>query len=147
MKNVEWIINRGIDLNELTVEREGTMYNIYDPFSDVPIGSYPATLGSCLTSDAALLRWLDEENDKEPEPLTYEEVVYLYDIVTPLKSQVRGITISIQDEDAEHEFLLISYREWNGYYQAMPFPSFRRGTMYKDMKRKKDYTLEELGIE
>lgn len=146
MKNAEWIINRGINLNELTVEREGAVFNIYDPFSDEPIGSYP-TLGNYLTSDVALLRWLDEEYDREPEPLTYEEVVYLYDIVAPLKSQVRDIMISIQNEDAEYEFLLISYHEWNGHYQGMSFPSFRRGTMYKGMKRKKDYTLEELGID
>ena len=77
------------------------------------------------------------------EPILDEaERKYLSGVIRPFRDKVKYIeknAYNIDGKDKEY----ISIRCCDG---AMPFPSFDKGTMYKNMEQDKEYTLEELEL-
>ena len=82
--------------------------------------------------------WLEQEY--KPPILDDVEKAYLSAVIKPFRKDVECIVKYMFSE--EKEFLAISLH--NG--EEMILPNFIRRTMYKGMKLRKAYTLEELGL-
>ena len=79
---------------------------------------------------------------EEPKPiLDTEEKAYLEAVLRPFKNRILCIHKS---SVANYEYLCIKFKG-NGY-NIFVLPYFRSNTMYKGMEKRKDYTLEELGL-
>lgn len=81
---------------------------------------------------------------KRKEPvLTIDEIIYLKNTLRPFKDKISFVCLELEWNDTSGGHLHIgSYDNsfnWN-------FPTFALGTMYKNMKINKEYTLKELGI-
>lgn len=82
---------------------------------------------------------------EEPKPiLDTEEKAYLEAVLKPFKDRVVSIH---KNSMSDLEYLCIIFKG-DGYSRANIFtlPSFKSNTMYKGMKKRKDYTLKELGL-
>lgn len=82
--------------------------------------------------------WLEQEY--KPPILDDVEKAYLSSVIKPFKNEVECIVKYMLSE--EKEFLAICLH--NG--EEITLPIFIRRTMYKGMKSRKEYTLEELGL-
>ena len=82
--------------------------------------------------------WLEQEY--KPQILDDVEKAYLSSVIKPFRKDVECIVKYMFSE--EKEFLAISLH--NG--EEITLPIFIRRTMYKGMKSRKEYTLEELGL-
>lgn len=121
---------RPYDKNEVTFsyylfKRDG-LYNPYDKdnylLAELLLGKY--------------------EIIKFPKPiLDDEEKKYLSRVIRPWKNEVKYIR---KISNAKVEYILIIYG--NHGTSIMPFPDFKKGTMYKGMESGKHYSLEELGL-
>lgn len=87
-----------------------------------------------------LNRLLMGEYEIEHPILDDVEKRYLEGVLRPFKDRVAFI--EKQPYGKEKEYILIAFKNDIG----MPFPRFKKGTMYKGMKLNKKYTLEELGL-
>lgn len=76
--------------------------------------------------------------------LDKREKEYLSNIIKPFKSKIRYIEKMFFNE--ELEFIVISFEEINDTCCGMNLPLFQKGTMYKNMKIGKEYTLKELNL-
>ena len=82
--------------------------------------------------------WLEQEY--KPPILDDVEKAYLSSVIKPFKNEVECIVKYMLSE--KKEFLAICLH--NG--EEITLPIFIRRTMYKGMKSRKEYTLEELGL-
>ena len=82
--------------------------------------------------------WLEQEY--KPPILDDVEKAYLSSVIKPFRNEVECIVKYMFSE--EKEFLAICL--YNG--EEITLPIFIRRTMYKGMKSRKEYTLEELGL-
>ena len=82
--------------------------------------------------------WLEQEY--KPPILDDVEKDYLSSVIKPFRNEVECIVKYMFSE--EKEFLAICLH--NG--EEITLPIFIRRTMYKGMKSRKEYTLEELGL-
>lgn len=69
---------------------------------------------------------------------------YLSNIIKPFRDRV--VSIIKYDDHDRCEYIVIKYRNINGYTGRMYFPAFEKDTMYKGMKANKKYTLEDMGL-
>lgn len=90
------------------------------------------------TGSNAYNAWLEEEYD--PKILTDKEKDYLSAVIKPFRDRVEYIEKRCFVSGAE--YILISLQN----NKTLSFPTFKTGTMYKGMKSRKEYTLEELGL-
>ena len=74
------------------------------------------------------------------EILSKKEREYLSNVINPFKEKVKFI--SKNSNGLGYEYIEIAFIN----NLSMCFPSFKKGTMYKDMELLKDYTLEELEL-
>ena len=93
-------------------------------------------------------KFLDQTIEVEvPDILNKEEKEYLSAVIKPFRDKIKAIKketlISIKKE-----FIRIIYKEddSDNYFCAISLPEFGINTMYKGMEKKKEYTLEELGL-
>lgn len=85
-----------------------------------------------------------ERAEEEKKEILYKvEKNYLTRVIKPFRDKIEYIVKIDNDESEEYESLEIDFKCNNDY---MSFPNFKKGTMYKGMKLKKKYTLEELGL-
>ena len=63
---------------------------------------------------------------------------YLSGVIRPFRDDVKCI---LKYDAMNKEWLIIKTKDCN-----MPFPQFKKGTMYKNLELNKEYTLEELGL-
>ena len=84
------------------------------------------------------MKWLEEEY--VPEILTEKEKAYLSAVIKPFRDRVEYIEKRCFVSGTE--YILISLQN----NKTLSFPTFKTGTMYKGMKSRKEYTLEELGL-
>lgn len=75
----------------------------------------------------------------EKEILDEEEKEYLSAVIRPFRDRVRFIAKRSNDE----EYIFISIKS----DASLPFPFFKKGTMYKGMEADKKYTLKELDLD
>ncbi len=83
----------------------------------------------------------------EKEILDKEEKEYLSAVIRPFKKIVKYIRLAdwaIIDADTDkYAYIEIGMTDW----RSITLPSFKKGTMYKNMKIGKKYTMEELGLD
>lgn len=92
------------------------------------------------TSDfftSSILDWMAQEY--KPELLDKVEKNYLSEVISPFRKEVTAIE-KLETFTGE-EYILIILKD-----DAMHFPNFEKGRMYKGMKPEKRYTPEELGL-
>lgn len=77
--------------------------------------------------------------ERKEEILDEEEKKYLADVIRPFKDKIESICKLM---GFGKEFISIHLK--NG--ESINFPYFKKGTMYKGMKVKKQYTLEKLEL-
>ena len=92
--------------------------------------------GKRLLGASIPFKWLCEEY-KEPI-LDDVEKEYLSAVIKPFRKRIKYIVIWY---DGSEQFLHIEL-----YDEYINFPNFKANTMYKGMKPKKQYSLDELGL-
>ena len=82
---------------------------------------------------------------KLPKPILDDiEKKYLGNIIKPFRNKIKYIR-KISSPTENFEYIRICYQDHN-YTNALTFPDFKVGVMYKGMKTDRRYTLEELGL-
>lgn len=76
--------------------------------------------------------------ERKEEILDETEKRYLASVIRPFRNKVEAI----RKEAGNKEFISIELKD----EASINFPYFKKGTMYKGMKKYKKYTLKELGI-
>lgn len=95
--------------------------------------------GTRITSAMnAIGNWLEQEY--KPPILDDVEKAYLSAVIKPFRDRVEYIEKRCFVSGTE--YILISLQN----NKTLSFPTFKTGTMYKGMKSRKEYTLEELGL-
>ena len=75
------------------------------------------------------------------EVLDKVEKKYLSAVIRPFKKEIKYIRKNIFRLVDKYEYIEINLGR-----EAIVFPNFKKGTMYKNMKPNKKYTLKELGL-
>lgn len=75
------------------------------------------------------------------EVLDKVEKKYLSAVIRPFKKEIKYIRKNIFRLVDKYEYIAINLGG-----EAIVFPNFKKGTMYKNMKPNKKYTLKELGL-
>ena len=73
--------------------------------------------------------------------LTKKEKKYLSFVIKPFRDKIIFIRKSADDDDIKFEWLTFVLQD-----ELFSLPTFKPNTMYKNMKIRKKYTLEELGL-
>lgn len=76
--------------------------------------------------------------ERKEEILDETEKRYLASVIRPFRDKVEAI----RKELSNKEFISIELKD----EASINFPYFKKGTMYKEMKEDKKYTLKELGL-
>ena len=71
------------------------------------------------------------------------EKKYLSAVIKPFRNKVYAI--AKYDDGADNYYIQIAIKQ-NVYFEYIDLPYFKKGTMYKGMELKKEYTLEQLGL-
>lgn len=92
--------------------------------------------------------FLNQEIIIEKDILTEKEKEYLSNVIKPFRDRVINIEKRFDKIDTKTAFIIL---EINSISIDIPreyieLPYFKAGTMYKNMEREKQYTLEELGL-
>lgn len=89
------------------------------------------------------IKWKNVYEHKEI--LNEQEKEYLGKVIEPFKNRIEYI---IKHSVINTEYIHIHVSGFNEYVNdSFSFPSFKKGKMYKGMKRDKKYTLKELGLD
>ena len=71
------------------------------------------------------------------------EKKYLSSVIKPYRNKVYAI--AKYDDGDDYYYIQIMIKQ-NVYFEYIDFPYFKKGTMYKGMELKKEYTVEQLGL-
>lgn len=137
MKNKEKYNLRQIDISTKTKDGKILFFELKIRGKTIHQQSYPYGVFLCEVMEY-MLAWLEEEY--KPPILDDVEKAYLSAVIKPFRKDVECIVKYMFSE--EKEFLAICL--YNG--EEITLPIFIRRTMYKGMKSRKEYTLEELGL-
>lgn len=136
MNNAEWLSKHGIKLSSFymyeTTDRRFIIRNS-DPnkqYGTVEANTMPSALHE-------FLEWLDKKHVENI--LTAEEKAYLSVGIEPFRNRIVSI---VKEGYAPDEFLYFHMDNDEDFC----LPSFLAGTMYKGMKNRETYSLEELGL-
>ena len=86
---------------------------------------------------------------EETNILDEKEKQYLENIIRPLQNIVKNISKRRMRSNYEYISICVSVPADIGYYctrNYINFPYFKKGTMYKNMEARREYSLEELGL-
>lgn len=86
-------------------------------------------------------QWLNEEYE-EPKILDDAERRYLRNVILPFYNDVKSVS---KLSNGNREFICIDLVTESGV-ESVTLPYFTTSTMYKNMKLRNEYTLEELDI-
>lgn len=145
MTNAEWMIKNGYNFSNLFVRRlsneERNKFVVR--YNNEKIDYFELNECHISFNDSAYKKWLDMEH-KEPI-LDDAEKRYLSAVIRPFRDRVICICKTSYDVlcGGEYQRLCIVLHDCN--YNTY-LPTFKKGTMYKDMRLGHLYTLEELGL-
>ena len=71
------------------------------------------------------------------------EKKYLSAVIKPFRSKVYAI--AKYDDGVDNYYIQIAVKQ-SGFFEYVNLPYFKKGTMYKGMELKKEYTVEQLGL-
>ena len=81
---------------------------------------------------------------KIPKPILDEvEKKYLSAVIKPFRNKV--YSIAKYDNGDDNYYIQITIKQ-NVYFEYIDLPYFKKGTMYKGLELKKEYTVEQLGL-
>ena len=129
------------------LEEEFNVYKskIVNKFTEDGIVSYSKDNQNCIRNYYLLENLLIGYTEIIKKPILDDiERRYLGNIIKPFRDRV--VSIIKYDDYDRCEYIVIKYRNINGYTGRMYFPAFEKDTMYKGMKANKKYTLEELEL-
>lgn len=86
-------------------------------------------------------KWLAQEYHEQI--LDDVERKYLGAVIKPFRDRVEYIVKRESCVEHSEKFIYIECKE---FYDGFALPCFKSDTMYKNMKKDKEYTLEELGL-
>ena len=135
MKNKEKYDLRDISY-DLEVNRGGYDFVIYYTSMEI----YREFFSDSISTSSAFTKWLEEEY--KPPILDDVEKAYLSAVIKPFRKDVECI-MKFERCSVEKEFIHIPMKD---NCDNCTLPYFEKGTMYKNMRRGKRYTLEELGL-
>ena len=96
---------------------------------------------SCMLEDLLLGR---SEIVKIAKPILDDvEKKYLSAVIKPFRNKVYAI--AKYDGGDDNYYIQIMIKQ-NVYFEYIDFPCFKKGTMYKGMELKEEYTVEQLGL-
>lgn len=81
--------------------------------------------------------------DKDEEILDDKEKEYLRGVIKPFRDRIKYITLENSYDDSDDVYIRACLENDD----SMDLPNFKEGTMYKNMKVTKEYTLKELGLD
>ena len=81
--------------------------------------------------------------EKTNSVLDPSEKEYLSAVIKPFRNKVYAIA---KYDDGDDNYYIQIMMKQNVYFEYIDFPYFKKGTMYKGMELKKEYTVEELGL-
>lgn len=100
------------------------------------------TKKNCAECKKNVMKWLLEEYS---EPILDEaEKEYLSEVIKPFRDKVKFIKLPSYDCLNLIYTCIRMYDKFGG--EIVRLPNFKIGTMYKNMKIGREYTLEELGL-
>lgn len=85
--------------------------------------------------------WLNEEIELIQDILNKEEKEYLSAVIRPFRDNVGLIG---KCKNKRGEYIWIDFKDFES--NIIYFPTFKKGTMYKNMELYKNYSLKELGL-
>lgn len=92
------------------------------------------------------IKWKNVYENKEI--LDEQEKEYLGKVIEPFKKRVIRIEkVKILYDNLEFINIVLYSSVTYGSEESISLPYFKKGTMYKGMKRDKKYTLKELGLD
>lgn len=108
------------------VEYKGNKYDVVEEFA------YESPAYCCNVIELKLKEHKEEILDKE-------EKEYLSAVIKPFRSRINYIK---KKSNNDKYYIVIAYDD----YDFIPFPDFKRDTMYKNMEANRHYKLEDLGL-
>lgn len=139
MKNKEKYNLRQIDISTKTKDGKILFFELKIRGKTIHQQSYPYGVFLCEVMEY-MLAWLEEEY--VPDILTDKEKAYLSAVIKPFREDIEWIE-KIKHYDGENEYIHITVKRNE---DCCELPTFKKGTMYKDMEANKVYTLEDLGL-
>ena len=98
----------------------------------------------CITSIIGELLTGEKQIIKLPKPILDDvEKEYLSAVIKPFRNKVYAI--AKYDDGVDNYYIQIAIKQ-NVYFEYIDLPYFKKGTMYKGMELKKEYTVEQLGL-
>lgn len=94
-------------------------------------------------------KFLNQEIEIEmPDILDDIEKRYLSNIIKPFRDRVICIEKSAERVNTEFEYITLSINslDTENVCEDILLPLFKQGTMYQNMEKEKQYTLEDLGL-
>ena len=135
MKNKEKYNLRQIDISTKTKDGKILFFELKIRGKTIYQQIYLYGVFACEAMEG-MIGWLEEEY--VPDILTDKEKAYLSSVIKPFREKVKYIK-KIDYEKKEYLKIYLGN-------EAVPFPFFTKGTMYKGMEVNKNYKLEELGL-
>ncbi len=140
--------------NKMKLEKEVYIKNfkcIHDKDTDGVFSTLDIIFCDLLTEKEVLIlkKFLNKaiKTNKAKLTLEYQEPIldeaerkYLSGVIRPFRDSVEYIK-KIKDNYRKEEYIVIHTNQI-----VIPFPFFKKGTMYKGMELNKEYTAEELGL-
>ena len=83
---------------------------------------------------------------KLPKPVLDDvEKEYLSTVIKPFRNRIKYFYKYPCGTNGNYEAITVKIETY-GYCDCLNFPKFKKGSMYKNMKAGKEYSLEELGL-
>ena len=113
-----------------------TRYGLFKKYCDDTIWDNSVILDDLLLGKFNII--------KIPEKiLDPAEKRYLSAVIKPFRNKVYAI--AKYDDGDDNYYIQIMVKQ-NVYFEYIDFPYFKKGTMYKGMELKKEYTVEQLDL-
>ena len=129
-------LNEEFTLNPSNYKYKLTRYGLYKIYKEEIIWESSAMLQDLLLGKFTIV--------KIPKfILDYAEKKYLSAVIKPFRNKVYAI--AKYDDGGDNYYIQIAIKQ-NAYFEYIDLPYFKKGTMYKGMELKKEYTVEQLGL-
>ena len=129
-------LNEDFTLNPSNYKYKLTRYGLYKRYKEEKIWESSSMLQDLLLGKFTIVKIhksiLDDAEKK-----------YLSAVIKPFRNKVYAI--AKYDDGDDNYYIQIMIKQYV-YFEYIDLPYFKKGTMYKGMELKKEYTLDQLGL-
>ena len=129
-------LNEDFTLNPSNYKYKLTRYGLYKRYKEEKIWESSSMLQDLLLGKFTIVKIhksiLDDAEKK-----------YLSAVIKPFRNKVYAI--AKYDNGDDNYYIQIMIKQYV-YFEYIDLPYFKKGTMYKGMELKKEYTLDQLGL-